>query len=108
MNIWLDDNHAGDRPAPEGFEHAHTLAELQALLAERPDDPIDIMCFDNDLGAGEPEGYDIIKWMYEHCVERWPRVVECQSENPIAKKLILAYDAQIRKHVLPGIGVYHE
>lgn len=71
MKIYLDDNHMGDRPCPEGWEAAHNFAEFKKIIddAREKQEPIEAISFDNDLGEGEPEGHKIMKWLSETCPE---------------------------------------
>lgn len=42
--------------------------------------------FDNDLGAGQPEGWELVKWlMYDVSDDNWPGSVVVVSANPPAK-----------------------
>ncbi|MFA4845738.1 MAG: cyclic-phosphate processing receiver domain-containing protein [Patescibacteria group bacterium] len=97
LNIWIDDL----RPAPEGFVHVHTLADLRALLASS-DEPIEVMSFDHDLGDGEPDGYDIIKWIVDHHLDRYPAEIRTHSANPTGAENIAEYDRFVRRRLLSG------
>jgi hypothetical protein len=57
MRIYLDDL----RAAPDGWTRAHNFNEFRALIQNGQ--PIEAISFDHDLGEGEPEGYDIVKWL---------------------------------------------
>ena len=96
MKIWLDDL----RPVPDGFIWVHNLAELKALLASNQE-VIEVMSFDNDLGDGEPEGYDIIKWLANTHLERWPKEIRVHSANPAGAHNIQQYIDFIRRRILP-------
>lgn len=92
MKIWIDDI----RSAPREFIHIKTLSELKSLL-EKNADAIEIISFDHDLGDGEPDGYQIIKWLAEHHLERWPQMVKVHSANPVGSENIRQYDKFIRR-----------
>jgi len=95
MKIWLDDI----RQAPHGFIHVKNLAELKALLTAQSE-PIEIMSFDHDLGEDTPSGYEIIKWLAEHHLDRWPKEIQVHSANPVGRDNILAFADFIRRRIL--------
>ena len=103
MKIWLDDQmsdpESPKRWPPEGFIGVRNLAELKELLT-RNLEKIEVMDFDHDLGEDEPSGYDIIKWMTEHHLDRWPREVLVHSANPPGAKNIREHDAFVRRRLL--------
>lgn len=86
MKIWLDDC----RPAPAGFIHVRNKAELEKLLADRTE-AIEEMWFDHDLGDNEPTGYDIVKWLAENHLDRWPQAIGVHSQNPVGRENIRSY-----------------
>ncbi len=94
MKIYLDD----ERRAPEGFIHVRNMSELQGLL-KRCNDEIEVMSFDHDLGDGEPDGYAIIKWLFQAHGNRYPKEVIVHSANPSGAANIRAYDACVRRHL---------
>ena len=109
MKIWLDDQmsdpESPKRWPPEEFIGVRNLAELKKLL-ERNLEEIEVMDFDHDLGDfdendEEITGYDIIKWMTEHCLDRWPKIVLVHSTNPAGVKNILEHDTFVRRRLLP-------
>ena len=95
MNIWLDDI----RPAPQGFIHVRNLAELESLLNDC-NAPIEIMSFDHDLGDGEPDGYEIIKWLANEWLGRWPGEVRVHSANPVGAKNICLFAENVCRYLL--------
>lgn len=100
MKVWLDDL----RPAPEGFIHVHNLDEFIRLLTDK-DERIEVMSFDHDLGQDESgreelSGYDIIKWLAENYLDRWPTVVRVHSANPVGAENIRCFDEFVRKRLL--------
>lgn len=103
MKIFLDDDDE-NRKTPEGFERVHNLQELAGLLGSRPNEPVEVMSFDNDLGDGTPEGYEIAKWLAENYLERWPKEVRVHSANSSAAPAIRAFDSYVRRHLLDKEG----
>lgn len=109
MNIWLDDvrmpekdpDYIIDPPPVADWIWVKNLAELEVLLMTF-EGRIDVMSFDHDLGLGEPTGYDIIKWLQENHLDRYPRRTTVHSWNPIGAKNIRMFDANVRKHLLGG------
>ena len=97
MRIWLDDV----REVPKGFIHVHNLKELKMLLEISPDEVIEEMSFDHDLGLNTPDGYEIIKWLARKHPDRWPKEVRSHSANPIGRENIEAYDRLVREKLFP-------
>lgn len=94
VNIWLDDL----RPAPEGFIHVHNMDEVVRLLKDTSD-PVWVMSFDHDLGEGAT-GYDVIKFIADQFLDRYPREVRAHSANPVGRGAILQFDACVRRELL--------
>ena len=94
MKIWLDDW----RRAPAGFIHVRNKAELEQLLASNPE-VIEEMWFDHDLGDNEPTGYDIAKWLAENHLDRWPKAIGVQSQNPTGRENIRSFVVLMRKRL---------
>ena len=99
MKIYLDDDDKY-RKTPEGFERVHDLPELVGLLESRPDEPIEVMDFDNDLGDETPEGRYIIKWLYDNHRDRWPHEIRVHTDNPEAAIDIRTFAENVRKRGL--------
>jgi hypothetical protein len=79
--VWLDDN----RPAPEGWVRARTVAEAQELLETGR---VTHLSLDYDLGFDEPTGYDLVRWMAE--TRTWPRtMIEVHSGHPLGRHLMI-------------------
>jgi len=81
--LWIDDI----RPAPDSsWDIARTYAEaIDKLYAV---DRYDEISFDNDLGTGNGEGYQIVDYLEAAVVRgelRRPRVCMVHSMNPVAK-----------------------
>lgn len=99
MRIYLDDDDEG-RPTPEGYERAHNLAELREILEKQPKEAIEEMSFDNDLGEGEKEGWEIMQWLAREHQERYPKKTRVHSANGPAAERMEGFDKNFRKHVL--------
>lgn len=98
MKIWLDDA----REAPSGYIWVKNLEELKKLLEDKLE-PIEIMDFDHDLGMDEkgnlePDGYMIIKWLFESHPKRYPQKINVHSQNPVGKDNILKFHSWILKY----------
>lgn len=121
MNIWLDDIRDPKVVAPGGLMDREDASwreveperdwiwvknknELEELL-KSTEGRIEIMSFDHDLGDWAEDGTEltgryIIEWLQREYLDRYPKVVLCHSANPIGKDNILAFDANVRKHLL--------
>ena len=65
---------------------ARTSSEAVSALARTR---WDRACFDNDLGPGQDEGWQIVLWMRSHLPEdRWPREVMAVTSNIVALRNI--------------------
>lgn len=98
MKIYLDDV----RPTPIGWTAAKNFSEFKALIdgAQQSGEPIEAVSFDNDLGEGEPEGYDVTKWLAEHhpeCIVG-EGILTVHSANPVARQAIEGFITSCRKH----------
>lgn len=60
MNIIIDDD-LQNRHTPNGFTRFSTGNDLINFIQTNPKFHVDNITFDNDLGTGLPEGYDIVK-----------------------------------------------
>ena len=116
MKLWLDDV----RPAPDGWYHAKTVAQAQALIqgALHAADPWEEASLDHDLGVcgdcvetcgsgpwpivtvkegncdHNGTGYQLVVWMAEYGL--WPvQKPLVHSWNPVGKK---AMEAVIERH----------
>lgn len=56
MKLYLDD----ERKTPEGWERAYHVHEVIEKLKTGK---VEMLSLDNDLGSGEPEGYEAICWI---------------------------------------------
>ncbi|WP_243735753.1 cyclic-phosphate processing receiver domain-containing protein [Christiangramia sabulilitoris] len=47
----------------------------------------DGICFDHDLGANTPSGYECAKWLVNYCLDNqlYPPLWSSQSANPVGK-----------------------
>ena len=98
MRIFIDDL----REAPEGYDLARNFGEFQELIkqAKEKGEPIESISFDNDLGEGEKEGYEIMKWLAEAHPEYMAGETELKvhSANPKARENMEAYIEFCREH----------
>jgi hypothetical protein len=88
MKIFLDDQWETDRKSwvPAGYVGVKNFVEFKKLAEDAlaRDEKIEAISFDNDLGTGEPEGWEIAKWL----VEKHPEVfahnpeIKIHSANP--------------------------
>jgi hypothetical protein len=76
INVFLDDL----RKCPEGFTLARDYSECILLLSECE---VNILSLDHDLGEGEPNGYDVAKWIVKN--NRWPRRIRFHTANPVGR-----------------------
>lgn len=95
MRLWLDDL----RPAPPNWVWCKTLDEVQIvfMIAAREGTAISEMSFDHDLGEGQPDGYDVIKWIVRTYPSLYPWKVSVHSANPVGAENIRAYDEWFRR-----------
>lgn len=65
MNIIIDDD-LQNRITPNGFTRFSTGNDLIDFIEGHPKFKVENITFDNDLGTGLPEGYDIVKVLIEN------------------------------------------
>ena len=100
MRIWLDD----EREMPEGFDvHVRDFNGLRELL-EKHEGAIELMSFDNDLGEGKREGWEIMQWLAREYPEKYPNETRVHSANGPAAERMEAFDANFRRHILGEEG----
>ncbi|MEX0877362.1 MAG: cyclic-phosphate processing receiver domain-containing protein [Candidatus Spechtbacterales bacterium] len=116
MFVWLDDMRDPKVFAPGGLMDrddaswreieperdwvwVRNKTELEELF-NSTEGRMEIMSFDHDLGFGEPTGYDIIKWLADKHLDRYPRESRFHTANPIGRDNMEAYDKNVRKHLL--------
>jgi vacuolar-type H+-ATPase subunit I/STV1 len=67
MKIFLDDLYETERKSwiPEGYVGAKNFAEFKSLLEDAlaRGEKIEGLSFDNDLGEGEMDGWEIARWL---------------------------------------------
>lgn len=56
MKLYLDD----ERETPDGWDRAYTVHEVITKLEAGG---VTMLSLDNDLGSGQPEGYEAICWI---------------------------------------------
>lgn len=90
MRIWLDDI----RLPPSGWVWATTENGFKSLIY--PGLHIEAISFDNDLGEGQAEGWQLAKWVFELVQDgkiTAPVSMKCHSANVSARKAIEGYIA---------------
>lgn len=97
MKIFLDDLFDTERKhwIPEGYVGVRNFAEFKQLLEETLErgEKIEGISFDNDLGEGETEGWEIARWLTETHPEIFAENPELKihSANPSGRKNIEHY-----------------
>ncbi|HEY4489665.1 MAG TPA: cyclic-phosphate processing receiver domain-containing protein [Candidatus Paceibacterota bacterium] len=89
MKIFLDDQmnepKMPNRRVPEGFVGVRDFEEFRQVLEEAlaSGEKIEALSFDNDLGDGKKEGWEIAKWLTEVHPEIFEGIGELKvhSEN---------------------------
>lgn len=88
MNIIIDDD-LNNRQTPKSFTRFTTGNDLLAFMKKNPETIIEHITFDNDLGDGLPEGYDIVKTMVN---DQWQvKEINLHSANIIAVRNMISY-----------------
>lgn len=79
MKIWVDDV----RPAPEGWEHIHSVNEaIGAIVLEYEN--IDVISLDHDAGDyGPPDYIKILDWVEEVYGSDFKPAIKLHSANPV-------------------------
>lgn len=94
MNIIIDDD-LDSRVTPYGFKRFTNGFDLLQFMEIHPSTHIEHITFDNDLGTGLPEGYDIVKemvgnnWHVEH--------INIHSANVVAVENMMSYISSAKK-----------
>jgi hypothetical protein len=89
MKIFLDDQmnepEMPNRQVPGGYVGARNFKEFKQIFEEAlaRGETIEALDFDNDLGEGETEGWEIAKWLTENHPEIFENIVQLSvhSEN---------------------------
>lgn len=105
MKIFLDDLYETERKSlmPEGYVGVKNFEEFKKLLEETLErgEKIEGLSFDNDLGEGEMDGWEIAKWLtVEHpeIFEGSPELT-AHSSNPSAREsIVYFFDLGQRKY----------
>jgi hypothetical protein len=61
MKVYLDDI----RPTPDGWTRTYTVEQTIELLKTGQ---VEELSLDNDLGSGQPEGFEVMKWLEEQVI----------------------------------------
>lgn len=96
MKIFLDDM----RPAPDN----------SWILVKTPQEAIKLIMsgqveeasLDHDLGAGQPTGYDLLKWVEEEVFNNnfEPPIFHIHSANPVGRRNMYAAIKKIKQQVI--------
>jgi len=97
MKIWLDDI----RPAPEGWIWAVDATRFWRCVAVAGMENVEAISFDNDLGEGKVEGWEIAKdlldmYIIQTNLKHVPKFT-CHSANVAARPRIEGYFNDIAK-----------
>jgi hypothetical protein len=104
MKIFLDDQFDSERRGllPEGYVGVRNFTEFKQVLEGTltRDEQIESISFDNDLGEGEMEGWEIAKWLTEEHPEIFAQNPELKihSNNPSGRKNLEHYIELGRQH----------
>jgi hypothetical protein len=97
MKIFLDDLYETERKSwmPDGYVGAKNFAEFKKLLEEALEkgEKIEGLSFDNDLGEGEMDGWEIARWLtkeHPEVFEGNPELI-AHSSNPSAREAIIHF-----------------
>lgn len=97
MKIFLDDLYDGERASwiPEGYVGVRNFSEFKKLLEKSLDrgENIEGISFDNDLGEGEIDGWEIARWLTENHPEIFSTNPEMHihSANPSGRENLEHY-----------------
>lgn len=97
VKIFLDDQHDTDRKhwVPEGYIGVRNFDEFRNQFegALRRNEKVEAISFDNDLGEGEKEGWEIAKWLTEEHPDFFAANPELtiHSANPSGRENIDRY-----------------
>lgn len=94
MKIILDDD-LTNRLTPNNFTRFTTGFDLLRYMKDHPLTHIEEITFDNDLGLGLPEGYDVVKTMVN---DQWHvDNINLHSANIIAVNNMISYILSAKK-----------
>jgi len=100
MGIYIDDTRTPDDP--EYNATVRNFREFKALIerAEASGEVIGKISFDNDLGEGESQGWEILKWL----ADKYPKYFDGRTElkvhsaNPVAREKMQEFIKYCRKN----------
>lgn len=105
MKIFLDDLYETERKSwiPDGYVGAKNFEEFKKLLEDAlaRGEKIEGLSFDNDLGEGEMDGWEIAKWLTVEHPEIFAENPEltAHSANPSAREsIVYFFDLGQRKY----------
>lgn len=95
--IYLDDV----REAPAGCILARNSAEFKSITTEAHDrgEQIEEISFDNDLGEGDIEGRECLRWYVENFPQDIGKVkIKVHSANPVAEAAMKSFIEWSKNH----------
>lgn len=95
INIFLDDW----RPVPRNFIPVRSVQECVNLLKERE---VNILSLDYNLGAFQPTGFELVKWMAENNI--YPKQIFMHSANPFGRVRMYNF---LKKYKPDHVELYH-
>jgi hypothetical protein len=104
MKIFLDDLCETERKdwMPEGYTGVKNFSEFKKLFEEtlKRGEKIEGISFDNDLGEGEMEGWEIARWLTKMHPEIFAENPELRihSANPSGRKNLEHYTELGQRH----------
>lgn len=103
--FFLDDKRNPNYKTGDTYIVARSYSEAIDIIDSYPAN-WDVWTLDHDLGD-DPKahskltGYDFLKWAAENALTKWPRAnVRVHSANPVGRKNMEAFIAQVEKHLL--------
>lgn len=87
MILFLDDTRLPEHVGLKSTDCVivRTADEAQATLQQNP--VFDSWSLDHDLGLGSLTGYEFLKWVADHALDKWPKgMIKVHSANPVGTK----------------------
>lgn len=89
INVFLDDMRVPSDIYGEGADRNWILATtVEQVIEYLEQGNISMLSLDNDLGLGQKEGHEVVRWMIEH--DTWPHdEVYVHSANIVRSKAMI-------------------
>lgn len=97
MYIYLDDDRE-NRPTPPGWTRFVNAVDLISFLQDMPENKITKISLDNDLGAYQLEGYDVLKWLINHADTQHIDHINFHTANIVARRGMLQSMSSAKRH----------